>query len=113
MAEETIQSEQAVPEQTVPEEAVPEESGPVRVVAAASAGPERPQKESPLLPILTVLLILVGIVDVILWGVAGYYLLRNAGTPAQGASASGVSAVYEEAPAAGGGEEPAALSAYL
>lgn len=52
---------------------------------AAPAASDPPRKGSSLLVFLTVLLILVGIIDVILWGVAGYYLLRNAGNGSGGA----------------------------
>lgn len=85
------------PVQTVPAEdpSVPEAA---KVIAAAAAVPavealaapaasNTPRKGSSLLVFLTVLLILVGIVDVILWGVAGYYLLRGPGNGAGGASA--------------------------
>ena len=71
MAEETIQPVQEAP---VPEAPTPE------VPTGAPETPEAPQtkrKGSPLLVVLTVLLVLVGITDLILWGVAGYYLLRS------------------------------------
>lgn len=61
----------------------------VETVEALAAPPasNTPRKGSSLLVFLTVLLILVGIVDVILWGVAGYYLLRDSGNGAGGAPA--------------------------
>lgn len=42
---------------------------------AAASAPAR--KGNSLMIFLTVLLILVGITDLVLWGVAGYYLLRS------------------------------------
>ena len=84
MAEET-------PVQTVPEQAAPAEEPSVpaaKAAAAAETAPaasDTPRKGSSLLVFLTVLLILVGIIDVILWGVAGYYLLRGAGNRNGGA----------------------------
>lgn len=83
------------PVQTVPAEdpSVPEAAKviaaavPAVEALAAPAASNTPRKGSSLLVFLTVLLILVGIVDVILWGVAGYYLLRGPGNGAGGASA--------------------------
>ncbi len=68
MAEETIQSAQEAPVQETP---VPE------IPVPAPEAPNRNRKGSPLLVILTVLLTLVGITDLVLWGVVGYYFLRN------------------------------------
>lgn len=99
MAEET-------PVQTVPEQAVPAEESSVpaaaKVIAAAEAATEAqaasaasntPRKGSSLLVFLTVLLILVGIIDVILWGVAGYYFIRSSGNGTGGAPAQTTSIV--------------------
>lgn len=105
MAEETNQSVQTVSEQEAPAEE-PSVPAAARVVAAAEAATEAPpapaasstpRKGSSLLTFLTVLLILVGIIDVILWGVAGYYLLRNAGNGTGGASAQTTAVVVAPA----------------
>ena len=68
MAEETIQPVQEAPVQEAPTPEVPTET---------PEAPKTKRKGSPLLVVLTVLLVLVGITDLILWGVAGYYLLRS------------------------------------
>lgn len=99
MAEET-------PVQTVPAEdpSVPEAAKVIAAAAevpagealaapAAPAASDPPRKGSSLLVFLTVLLVLVGIIDVILWGVAGYYLLRNSGNGSGGAPAQATSIV--------------------
>lgn len=64
MAEETTDSVETGSEQAVPAQAEP---------AASPAAPDTARKDSPLLTVLTVLLIVVGIVDLGLWGLAGYY----------------------------------------
>ena len=74
MAEEATNPVQAEPVEAVPVQAVPAPAIPMAVPAASGT----PRKGGALLVFLTVLLILVGIADVILWGVAGYYFLRNA-----------------------------------
>ena len=85
MAEETTNPEQAAPAEAVPEEAAAPAADPAAAMAAspaapaAPAAPDKTRKGNSLLVFLTALLILVGVVDVVLWGVAGYYLLRNAG----------------------------------
>lgn len=89
-------------ETTTPVQAGPGEADSAREPLAAVPGPvtersDRERKDSPLLLILIVLLILIGIADAILWGVVGYYLLRDSedepaaarnsfagGAPAQG-----------------------------
>lgn len=87
MAEEVTNPIQAVPGEAAPEQAVPAAPA-ATAVPAASADPNTPpRKGSPLLVFLTVLLILVGIIDVILWGVAGYYFLRSAGNGTGGEQA--------------------------
>lgn len=68
MAEETIQPVLEAPVQETPTPEVP---------MGAPEAPKTKRKGSPLLVVLTVLLVLVGITDLILWGVAGYYLLRS------------------------------------
>lgn len=101
MAEETPVQTVPVEDSSVPEAAkviaaataVPAAAAP----AAAPAAPDAPRKGSSLLVFLTVLLILVGIIDVILWGVAGYYLLRNAGNGTGGASAQTTAVVVAPA----------------
>lgn len=104
MAEETNQPVQTVPaeDSSVPEAAkVIAAAGAIPAAAvgaaAAPASSDAPRKGSSLLTFLTVLLILVGIIDVILWGVAGYYFLRNAGNgtgeaPVQAAAMAGAPA---------------------
>ena len=82
MAEETTTPVQTVPAEadSVPASpAAPAAAVPAAVPEAASspAASHAARKNSPLLPILTVFLIMVGIADAILWGVVGYYLLRD------------------------------------
>ena len=74
MAEEATNPVQAEPVETVSVQTVPAPEIPMAAPAASGA----PRRGGALLVFLTVLLILVGIADVILWGVAGYYFLRNA-----------------------------------
>ena len=69
-------------ETTTHVQAGPGEADSAREPLAAVPGPvtersDRERKDSPLLLILIVLLILIGIADAILWGVVGYYLLRD------------------------------------
>ena len=114
MAEEMTNSVETVPVEAEPAQAAPAAppaTAPEAVLTAAlsapPATPETKQKSSPLLVFLTVLLILVGIIDAMLWGVAGYYLLQknvqigsgggavqsasSGGAPAQDGSGSDVS----------------------
>ena len=114
MAEEMTNSVETVPVEAEPAQAAraaPPATAPEAVLTAAlsapPATPETKQKSSPLLVFLTVLLILVGIIDAMLWGVAGYYLLQknvqigsgggavqsasSGGAPAQDGSGSDVS----------------------
>lgn len=109
MAEEATNPVQAEPAQA----AAPVQTIPVQTIPVQAAPAEAPRKGSALVVFLTVLLVLVGIADVILWGIAGYYLLLNAadggGEPAQ---------VVSGEPAAsdtGSGDEAKreALEAYL
>lgn len=98
MAEEMTNPVEAVPAAAEPAQAAPASAPEAVLTAALTAAPAAPdtkKKGSPLLVFLTVLLILVGILDAMLWGVAGYYLLqKNArigtgGTAAQSASTGG------------------------
>lgn len=109
MAEEATNPVQAEPAQA----AAPVQTIPVQTIPVQAAPAEAPRKGSALVVFLTVLLVLVGIADVILWGIAGYYLLLNAadggGEPAR---------VVSGEPAAsdtGSGDEAKreALEAYL
>lgn len=108
MAEEMTNSVETVPVEAEPAQAAPAappatvpEAVLTAALSAPPATPETKQKSSPLLVFLTVLLILVGIIDAMLWGVAGYYLLQKnvqigtGGGAAQSASSGG-------APAQGG-----------
>lgn len=108
MAEEMTNSVETVPVEAEPAQAAPAApaappaTAPEAVLTAAlsapPATPETKQKSSPLLVFLTVLLILVGIIDAMLWGVAGYYLLQknvqigSGGGAAQSASSGGAPA---------------------
>lgn len=70
--------EQTNPIQTAPAQAAPEQAAAIQQAPAAqTAASGNSRQGSPLLVFLTVLLVLVGIVDVILWGVVGYYFLRD------------------------------------
>lgn len=88
MAEEATNPVQAEPAQA----AAPVQTIPVQTIPVQAAPAEAPRKGSALVVFLTVLLVLVGIADVILWGIAGYYLLLNAadggGEPARVVAAS-------------------------
>ena len=80
MAEEMTNPVEAVPAAAEPAQAAPASAPEAVLTAALTAAPAAPdtkKKGSPLLVFLTVLLILVGIIDVMLWGVAGYYLLQK------------------------------------
>ena len=84
MAEEMTNSVETVPVEAEPAQAAPAappatvpEAVLTAALSAPPATPETKQKSSPLLVFLTVLLILVGIIDAMLWGVAGYYLLQK------------------------------------
>lgn len=72
MAEEMTDPGQAVSDQAALAEAVVEQA------AQTSAPAEKDEKKgSPALTVLTVLLVLVGVVDLALWGLAGYYFLQS------------------------------------
>lgn len=106
MAEETTN-----PVQTAPEQAAPAPAAPAQYAPADS---QPAKKGSPLLGFLTVLLILVGIIDVILWGVAGYYLIQNAQNKGGGESVQSVSAGGQSSgQAAGDSGQQDALRSYL
>ena len=70
MAEETT----STPVETVPEQAVPVQEIPMHTEPEP---PEKARKGNPLLLALTVLLVVVGVVDLALWGLAGFYFLRG------------------------------------
>lgn len=103
MAEEATNPVQAEPVQTIPVQTIPVQAAPA----------EAPRTGSALVVFLTVLLVLVGIADVILWGIAGYYLLLNAadggGEPAR--VVSGEPAASDTG--SGGEAKREALEAYL
>ena len=75
---------------------------------------------SPLLVVLTVILILIGIIDVVLWGVVGYYALQGTqqSVPPNGAADGGEPAASNGEPASDGeasdsAEKREALMAYI
>ncbi len=82
MAEEMTEPVQEAPEQAVPEQAA---SGPAAVAEAVVEQAARPpapaekdqKKGGSALTVLTVLLVLVGVVDLALWGLAGFYFLQG------------------------------------
>lgn len=128
MAEEMTNSVETVPVEAEPAQAAPAappatvpEAVLTAALSAPPATPETKQKSSPLLVFLTVLLILVGIIDAMLWGVAGYYLLQKnvqigtGGGAAQSASSGGAPAQGGSGPDASSDDEAKreALEAYI
>lgn len=107
MAEEATNPVQAEPVQTIPVQTIPVQAAPA----------EAPRTGSALVVFLTVLLVLVGIADVILWGIAGYYLLLNAadggGEPAQVVSGEPAQSASDTGTASDDGAKREALEAYL
>lgn len=87
---------------------------------SAPETPRASQKGSPLLVVLTVLLILVGVVDVFLWGLAGYYVFRGTqqsaapnGTYADGGTPAGGGASVGGGDASDSAKKREALVAYI
>ena len=113
MAEEATNPVQAEPAQA----AAPVQTIPVQTIPVQAAPAEAPRKGSALVVFLTVLLVLVGIADVILWGIAGYYLLLNAadggGEPARVVSGEPAQSASDTGTASDDGAKREALEAYI
>lgn len=113
MAEEATNPVQAEPAQA----AAPVQTIPAQTIPVQAAPAEAPRKGSALVVFLTVLLVLVGIADVILWGIAGYYLLLNAadggGEPAQVVSGEPAQSASDTGTASDDGAKREALEAYI